>query len=146
MSMRYWNLEPYQDRLVYIQIVDQESSEFGHINVDEIIEKQVDPSATTGAVPAAVAVVDRGPSPNPFNPATQFRFRLNRAGTYRINVHDLHGRVLWTSRPVAANVGDHRVGWNGTHRDGAALASGVYLYTIVLDGQLAASGKLSLVK
>ncbi len=146
MTPRQWNLAPLEGRLVYLQIVDQETGPFGHINVDEIVEWTLDTTAVDSPLPDARSVIDRGPSPNPFNPATQFRFRLNRPGTYRLRVHDLRGRVLWSSRPTAGSVGEYRVTWSGSRSDGSPLASGVYLYTIALDGQVVSSGKLSLLK
>ena len=114
--------------------------------VDEIIEWTLDTTTVDSPLPDARSVIDRGPSPNPFNPATQFRFRLNRPGTYRLRVHDLRGRVLWSSRPTAGSVGEYRVTWNGSRSDGSPLASGIYLYTIALDGKMVSSGKLSLLK
>ncbi len=38
MTLREWDLEPYQGRECIIRIADLESGPFGHINVDEIVE------------------------------------------------------------------------------------------------------------
>ncbi len=43
MTWRYWDLRPYEGRLVYLKIVDDETAEWGHINVDEIEELLDDP-------------------------------------------------------------------------------------------------------
>jgi predicted GH43/DUF377 family glycosyl hydrolase len=43
MTWRYWDLRPYEGRLVYLKIVDQETAVWGHINVDEIEELLADP-------------------------------------------------------------------------------------------------------
>jgi hypothetical protein len=43
MTWRYWDLRPYQGLLVYLKIMDDEMSEWGHINVDEIEELPDDP-------------------------------------------------------------------------------------------------------
>ncbi len=43
MTWRYWDLRPYEGRLVYLKISDFETAEWGHINVDEIEELLEDP-------------------------------------------------------------------------------------------------------
>jgi hypothetical protein len=43
MTWRYWDLRPYQGLLVYLKIMDDETAEWGHINVDEIEELPDDP-------------------------------------------------------------------------------------------------------
>ena len=50
MTWRYWDLRPYEGRLVYLKIVDSESSEWGHINVDEIEELLDDPPAAAASL------------------------------------------------------------------------------------------------
>jgi hypothetical protein len=54
MTPRHWDLIPYQGRECVIRIVDLETADFGHINVDEIVEiLDLDPPAPPTDVVAA---------------------------------------------------------------------------------------------
>jgi len=146
MTPRQWDLTPYQGRLAYVQIVDDESANYGHINVDEI-EEIYDPATAVGELlPTTVALVDHGPAPNPFNPATTLRYTLMRPGAVEIRVHDLRGRVVWQSLTSTQTAGSQQLTWRGFDASGREAPSGTYLYSIRLDGRLMASGKLSLMK
>jgi hypothetical protein len=145
MSLRSWDLRPYIGRLCYIAIVDAEIGPMGHINVDEIVELADPPSSADGGAPAH-RLVDRGPSPNPFNPATDFRFALAVPATVEIRVHDLRGRLLWSSRPQPRAAGVHTQRWDGRDRSDRPLPAGVYLYTLRCDSHLEGSGKLTIVR
>jgi predicted GH43/DUF377 family glycosyl hydrolase len=145
MSRRVWDLRPYEGRLCYIKIYDQENGPMGHINVDEIHELMDTPSPVQDVV-VAPRVIDHGPSPNPFNPTTHLRLTLPRDGDMLVRVHDLRGHVLWSSGQLVGREGANRIRWNGQDRGGRELPSGVYLYTVEFAGGLAASGKLVLMK
>ncbi len=59
--------------------------------------------------------------PNPFNPATRFRFALPAAGNLRLSIHDLNGRevdLLWS--------GHREAGWWELDWRPVGLPSGVY--------------------
>jgi FlgD Ig-like domain len=70
--------------------------------------------------------------PNPFNPRTTVEFRMDVAGTARVRVFDLRGRMVATLLNEALSAGRHQLSWNATDANGASLASGVYL--VALDG------------
>jgi hypothetical protein len=144
MVWRVWDVRPYQGRRVRIVIRDDEQGYFGHINVDEITEME----DTLTDVPASAAgvLVDHRPLPNPSNPATEIRFALASAARAVIRVYDLRGKRIWESDTLALQAGTHSVLWNGRDGDGRPLATGVYLYGIELNGILAGSGKVTLVK
>jgi hypothetical protein len=83
--------------------------------------------------------------PNPFNPTTTIALDLPRAGTVRLQVYDLRGRLVRTLLDEHRPAGHHEVVWNGRDDAGRALSSGVYF------GELRAAGetrvlKLALVK
>jgi hypothetical protein len=65
--------------------------------------------------------------PNPFNPDTQVRFRLDQAGPVTLSVYNLQGALVRTlaNGPMAA--GEHRLTFDGRNAQGLALASGTYL-------------------
>jgi len=65
--------------------------------------------------------------PNPFNAATRIRFDLPQHSEVELNIFDLAGREALTLRVGRFAAGNHEVIWNGRHRDGAELSSGIYL-------------------
>jgi len=69
-------------------------------------------------------------SPNPLNPSTTISFELSRPGTVRLNVYDVSGRLVKALANEFMGVGPHEVGWDGTSRQGARVASGVYFYVL----------------
>jgi hypothetical protein len=78
--------------------------------------------------------------PNPFNPATRFRFALPAAGELRLSVHDLNGRevaLLWNGQREA---GWWEIDWRPT-----GLPSGVY-FARLRQGDEVLSRKVLLLK
>jgi endonuclease/exonuclease/phosphatase family metal-dependent hydrolase len=94
------------------------------------------------SVPGAGAVV--GPArllanaPNPFNPSTNLRFALDRAGDAALNVYDAAGRLVRAFPAASYEAGEHFVTWDGRDATGRAVASGVYLVRLSarVDGRL----------
>jgi hypothetical protein len=68
--------------------------------------------------------------PNPFNPATEIRYRSSRAGPVALEIFDPRGRRVWQRTWSQQSAGEHVVHWQARSRDGEPLASGVYLYRI----------------
>ncbi len=76
-----WDLRPFAGRLCRLRIVDASTADpWGFINVDEIREVRDNPLTAT---PPAVPALRPRAVPNPFNPRTEIRFTLRRAGTGR---------------------------------------------------------------
>ncbi len=70
-----------------------------------------------------------GNHPNPFNPATEIRFECTQAGSARLSVYNVLGRLVHTS-DVSVNAGLNSVLWRGQDRTGNAAPGGVYLYRV----------------
>lgn len=94
-------------------------------------------SSGTPGLPTALVLHQN--QPNPFNPKTNLRFAAPAAGTARIEVMDV------TGRQVAAFGASVREGENTLPFDGNGLASGTYLYRVVLGDEVVA-GKMTLLK
>ena len=125
MTPRRWDVRPYQGQLVYIQILDAEQGEFGHINVDEIEElilQVSDVSPTPASLVASYRV-----SPNPFNPQTNITYTLSQDGLVRLAVYDLLGRKVAVLIDDYRPAGPGSVIWDGRDASGSAVASGVYI-------------------
>lgn len=86
---------------------------------------------TSAGLPSRLALVLRTPRPNPFNPATEISFDLQRPGPVRITVHDVRGRLVTVLTEARFAAGTHRLRWDGKDAHGKALASGVYLVRAV---------------
>jgi len=96
------------------------------------------------AVPPVPTLAVLGNAPNPFNPATDIRFRTTLAGAVRITVVDMAGRRL-QDEVLDTMPGLNVWRWDGRDGSGRAAASGVYLYRVQgRDG--AGTGKMVLAR
>ncbi len=74
--------------------------------------------------------------PNPFNPDTNILFTLPYSGHIDITVFDLFGREILSLLSEVKKPGRHSVYWNGKNSSGKYVASGIYIYRIVFEGQV----------
>ena len=72
--------------------------------------------------------------PNPFNPRTNLRFALPRAGRARLEVLDAAGRRVRVLVDEWMEAGVHQRRWDGRDERGRPVASGVYRYRLVANG------------
>ena len=91
-------------------------------------------SAADEAVPTARLALEQN-YPNPFNPTTTIAFSLPAAGKVKLQVFDVRGRLVRTLLDEQRAAGAHTVIWNGRDQQGAAAASGMYLYRLQAGGQ-----------
>lgn len=83
--------------------------------------------------------------PNPFNPATQIRFRLKSAATVKLQIFNVNGQLVKTLVNGQLAPGVHERRWNARNQSGSAVASGTYIYRLQIDGQ-ALTGRLHYIK
>jgi photosystem II stability/assembly factor-like uncharacterized protein len=80
--------------------------------------------------------------PNPFNPVTTIEFNLPKAGNVSLKVFDIAGREYSTEiRNLSLNPGNYKMNFNG-----AELSSGVYFYSLNIDGINKVTKKMMLIK
>ena len=84
--------------------------------------------ALSKTAPPAEFSVSAGP--NPFNPATTIRLRLDRERQVEARIYDVGGRVVATLARGVLPAGEHRFTWAGHGPDGAPVASGVYFLRV----------------
>jgi hypothetical protein len=77
---------------------------------------------------ARIAVLEQN-RPNPFNPVTEFAFRLDDEARVSLKVYDLAGREVADLVDGVLSAGGHRVQWQPER-----LPSGTYLYQLRTDG------------
>ena len=101
----------------------------------------------------AVTVSLKGPteaellqnSPNPFNPSTAIKFYIPNDSEVNIIIYDILGREVTTLLNEQKQAGYHIVYWNGEGKNGVAVASGVYLYCLIV-GNYVEIKKMNLLK
>jgi len=97
----------------------------------EIVEKY--------AVPQKHQLFDN--YPNPFNPTTTIQFALANQAEVSIEVFNLLGQRVQTLRSGQLSAGLHSSTFNAS-----SIASGVYLYRLVVDGKVRSIKKMTLIK
>jgi hypothetical protein len=84
--------------------------------------------------------------PNPFNGATRIVFELEKPGFAEMKVYDLLGRVVVTLFSGYANSGQTVISWNGYNNHGENLASGLYYYRLVFEGDKVITKHMTILK
>lgn len=80
--------------------------------------------------------------PNPFNPTTTIEFSLPQAGRVSLKVFDILGREVST----LVDEMDLNPGTMRSTFDASQLTSGVYFYSLIVDGEPKAANKMLLLK
>jgi hypothetical protein len=102
-------------------------------------------SAPPVSTPPAVARIQLDAAPNPFNPRTVLKLRMDAAGEAWLAIYDGRGRrvrTLWRAQLAA---GEHGVVWQGDDDAGRPVASGNY-FAIARSGDASARLTLTLVR
>ena len=79
--------------------------------------------------------------PNPFNPATSISYELLNTGYAAIKVFDITGKEVASLVNKSQGAGEYSVTFNGS-----TLSSGIYFYSLLLNGSVAETKRLMLVK
>ncbi|HEU4929205.1 MAG TPA: FlgD immunoglobulin-like domain containing protein, partial [Candidatus Krumholzibacteria bacterium] len=101
----------------------------------------------TGAdTPAVAGSRLLGNFPNPFNPSTTIRYRLERAARVRVEIVTVDGTLVRRLDDGRREAGVHALGWHGETDAGSRTASGVYFYRLVVDGTVADTARMVLLQ
>ena len=84
--------------------------------------------------------------PNPFHAATTIAYTLDHAASVDLAVYDVQGRRVRTLTSGLRQPGQHTLRWDGHDDDGARAAGGVYFVRLLVEGVVAASRQLVLVR
>ncbi|MCY7360800.1 MAG: T9SS type A sorting domain-containing protein, partial [Ignavibacteria bacterium] len=79
--------------------------------------------------------------PNPFNPRTNINYKLNKRSQVVLKVYNITGNLISTLVDKKQTEGEYSVEYNGCEQ-----SSGVYFYSLYLDGSLAETKKMILLK
>jgi len=79
--------------------------------------------------------------PNPFNPSTTISFNIKNSKTVKIKVYNIEGKEI--SMPVnkKLNPGEYQYLF-----DAGSLSSGVYFYSLFIDGERVDTKKMMLIR
>ncbi|MCB9466156.1 MAG: T9SS type A sorting domain-containing protein [Candidatus Eisenbacteria bacterium] len=84
--------------------------------------------------------------PNPFTPSTTIRYALPAPGVAQVVIYDSAGRVARTLDRTHRDAGVHQVAWDGRDDRGEPLPAGAYFYELQIEGKVAESRKMMLVR
>ena len=79
--------------------------------------------------------------PNPFNPSTKIAYSLPYSGFFSLRIYDAGGKEIESVLEQFQEAGNYLAHFNASR-----LSSGVYFYSLELDGELLARKKMVLVK
>jgi photosystem II stability/assembly factor-like uncharacterized protein len=79
--------------------------------------------------------------PNPFNPATTIRFKISQQSEVNITVYDIQGRKITELVNKKLNTDEYETEFKADN-----LSSGVYFYSLTVDGVLIDTKKMLMVK
>ncbi len=84
-------------------------------------------------VPAGISLSQN--YPNPFNPSTTIRYTLAKTGQARLTIYNVLGAQVRTLVNNVEESGSHAVIWDALDDRSNPVASGVYFYKLVTEGQ-----------
>lgn len=91
-----------------------------------------DPNSSTDILSLQTELT--GNYPNPFNPTTNIKFGLSEDSNVSIKIYNIKGVVVRTLVDCKLNTAYHEVIWNGKDEAGKQVASGLYFYKMVSEG------------
>ncbi len=84
--------------------------------------------------------------PNPFNPETTFSFDLKKKAEVVLQVFNIRGQRIRTIASGNHDAGRYNYVWHGDDEQNKAVASGIYLYRLQIDGKAMPTRKCLLLK
>ena len=124
---------PHENRVVVMSVRAETS-----LQVDvgtEPLVVQFRTSNGISGVPGQLAGLQLRNAPNPFNPMTEFRFNLPRAGKTEIRIYDVRGAVVRRVSGGVMAAGPAKLPGAGHDGHGREVASGIYFYRLYLEGR-----------
>ncbi len=96
--------------------------------------------------PALELAVLKANYPNPFNPNTVMSFDLKKAADVKLNIYNTKGQLVKTLVSDKLPGGTHTYQWNGKNTSDDIVSSGVYLYSLHVNGCVVSTRKCILLK
>ena len=84
--------------------------------------------------------------PNPFNGQTTIKFSVASAATVTIRIFNVSGETVIDLKQTTPGAGEYLLSWDGRNKLGKLVSSGIYFFTMFIDGKMIDSGKMVLMK
>lgn len=84
--------------------------------------------------------------PNPFNPSTTIEFSILNDSNVELLIYNIKGQKINTLVQDSLTKGSHSINWNGKNDNGKSVSSGLYYYTLKVNGKTEAVNKCMLLK
>jgi len=114
----------------------------------EIIITGIEDDLNSAAIPTDFVLKPN--YPNPFNSTTTFSFGLPGNGQVELQIFDINGRLIFNNDLGKRESGWHRFSWEGLTNQRHPVASGIYFYRFIYQGndgaKISRIGKLHLVR
>lgn len=85
-------------------------------------------------------------NPNPFNPFTTLSYFIPEQGHVVIDISNVNGQRVKTYTSGIQAPGKHSIKWDGKDEKGSKLESGIFFYTMNVDGRVIDTKKMLLLK
>lgn len=72
--------------------------------------------------------------PNPSNESVNISYTLNDAAFVSVYIYDINGRLMQILARENQTTGEQKLVWNGTNQNNEKVKSGVYFYSMMIDG------------
>lgn len=118
---------------------------FGHAPGGVVAAPELESDSGVNS-PGRPPVQLRAPLPNPFQSTTQIGFDLTVAGLVGVEIYDVAGRLVRAFDRSPMPVGAWGVQWDGRTERGVELSPGAYFYRVTLEGETAATGRLTRIR
>ncbi len=79
--------------------------------------------------------------PNPFNNISNLKFKIAKICDVKISVYDIQGKEVETLVNKTMQAGTYHLQW-----DGERYSSGIYFYSMILDGRIADTKRMIMIK
>ncbi len=73
--------------------------------------------------------------PNPFQESTLIKFTLLKKGNCKVQIHDLHGRLLKILMDAFTVPGNFQMRWHADDDKGYKIPSGHYIINVIFEGE-----------
>ncbi len=108
-------------------------------------------------IPVQANVVNSGPHipeksslmanyPNPFNANTFIEYQLDENAHVELEIYNIHGEFVTKLVDFHSFPGLYRTSWNGSSFSGESVSSGVYFYSLKINGQVYDQKRMLLLK
>ena len=84
--------------------------------------------------------------PNPFNPKTNIEISVDEISNGVLSIYDIKGSEITTLYNNTFYPGKTSLSWDGRNHSGKQVASGIYIYSLIINGKLIGSQRMIFIK